>query len=61
MSPFFRWGIKTIDLSVTGIKNLPPLVGGIKGGGENSNKVLNFYFSTLSQPLPSRERSYIVP
>ena len=50
-----------VDLSITGIKNFPPLVGGIKGGGENSNKVLSFYFATLSQPLPSRERSCIMP
>ena len=50
-----------VDLSLTGIKNFPPLAGGIKGGGEESNKVLNFYFVTLSHPLPSRERSFIMP
>ena len=57
-----RRGIKpdAVELSLAGIKNFPPLVGGIKGGGENSNNVLNFYFATLSQPLPSRERSYLV-
>ncbi len=47
----------TVELSAKGIKNFPPLAGGIKGGGEKNNRLWSDYFATLTQPLPSRERS----
>ncbi len=57
------WGFipNTVDLRNMLAWNFPPLVGGIKGGGENINKEWSFYFTTLSQPLPSRERSCTLP
>ena len=42
--PFYLWSFvpDVVDLSMKGIKDFPPLAGGIKGGGEHCIRVLSF-------------------
>lgn len=51
-----RLGIRPAlrNKTIFALKTSPPLVGGVRGGG---NKYLSILFATLSQPPPSRGRS----